>query len=244
MRATCADGRFFMSAGSNTPDLGRAAYSSIALSNRPDLLVDQRLPAPPRQARSRRARDGLLAAALSLFAETGYDATTVREVARRAGVAVGGFYLHFRSKRQVLLVLMDSLLLEFESRLDALGDTVPLPEQLLTSMHADSPHAGVYRAWREAALRDTAIAALDAEIEAWTSARIAAALRTVAVKTGVGPPVDVRSFAWMLSVLWWRHLGLDRESLAQSAAALVLSVLSEDRGLSGELRSVPAEDSP
>ena len=211
--------------------------SAIESRRRPDLLADQQFPSPPQQERSRRARDGLLGASLALFAENGYEATTVDEIARRAGVAVGGFYLHFRSKRQVLQVLMDSLLLELDSELGALGDATQLPEQLL-SLRFDSPYAGVYRAWREAALRDTSIAALDAAIEAWTSARIAAALHAVAVKPGARATIDLHSFAWMLSVLWWRLLEkaqLDRDVLTKNAATLMQSILFEDRVTTSEL---------
>jgi AcrR family transcriptional regulator len=58
-----------------------------------------------------------MSAGLALFGEKGYEAASVDEIAARAGVAVGGFYQHFRSKRQLLLVLMDELL-ERLSRLD------------------------------------------------------------------------------------------------------------------------------
>jgi AcrR family transcriptional regulator len=200
------------------------------LPERPNLLADLELPAPPQQERSRRARDGLLAASLALFAENGFEATTVDEIARRAGVAVGSFYLHFRSKRQVLLVLMDVLLQDLDARLGALGDSSSLAEQLLTSLNFKSPNGGVYRAWREAALRDAGVAALDAEIESWTSARIAAALRKVALRPWARANVDLDSFAWMLSVLWWRlieDMRLDRNALAKTAAALVHSIIFE-----------------
>src|SRR5579875_3566334 len=79
-------------------------------NRRPDLLVDQQLPPLPQQKRSKQKRDALLQAALSLFAERGYEATTIEDIAHQAGVAVGGFYQHFASKQQLLLVLMDSVM--------------------------------------------------------------------------------------------------------------------------------------
>jgi AcrR family transcriptional regulator len=236
-----------MSAGTDEPDGDRRICSATALSERPNHLALEQLPAPPQQERSRRARDALLAASLALFAENGYDGTTVDEVARRAGVAVGGFYLHFRSKRQVLLVLMDQLVLDLDSRLGAPGDTTRLPERLLPSLHFDSPHAGVYRAWREAALHDASIAAFDGEIEAWTSARISAALRTVAVKPWARANLDLHSFAWMLSVLWWRlleNLRPDRDAHGKTVVELMQCVLFEDRAPPGDLDGSPAEETP
>ena len=56
----------------------------------------------------KRAR--LKAAGLVLFGEKGYESTSIDEIARRAKLAVGSFYQHFRSKRQLLLALMDELL--------------------------------------------------------------------------------------------------------------------------------------
>src|SRR5436305_12349290 len=79
---------------------------------RPDLLAGQHLPPLPQQERSRRKRDALLQSALTLFAERGYEQTSIEHIAHRAEVAVGGFYQHFASKRQILLVLMDQLLQE------------------------------------------------------------------------------------------------------------------------------------
>ena len=68
-------------------------------AGRPALRAGQCLPPLPWQDRSRRKR-----AALS--AERGYEATSIEEIARRAGVAVGSFYQHVASKQQVLLVLI------------------------------------------------------------------------------------------------------------------------------------------
>ncbi len=43
----------------------------------------------------------ILSAAYSLFAEQGFHATSMRQIARRAGVALGGIYNHFESKEQI-----------------------------------------------------------------------------------------------------------------------------------------------
>ncbi len=44
----------------------------------------------------------LTAAALALFDEQGYDATTVAEIAERAGLSKRTFFRHFEDKREVL----------------------------------------------------------------------------------------------------------------------------------------------
>ncbi len=47
-------------------------------------------------------RADLLAAGASLFAEHGYDGTTVEQIIGRAGTSKGGFYHHFQSKDDLL----------------------------------------------------------------------------------------------------------------------------------------------
>jgi AcrR family transcriptional regulator len=48
------------------------------------------------------ARERLERAALALFAEHGYDATTVAQIADRAGLTKSTFFRHFADKREVL----------------------------------------------------------------------------------------------------------------------------------------------
>ncbi len=47
-------------------------------------------------------KERLIQAALDLFTEQGYDATTVNEIAERAGVTKMTFFRHFPDKREVL----------------------------------------------------------------------------------------------------------------------------------------------
>jgi len=82
----------------------------MAVSGAPVLGADEDLPAAPRQARSRATRSRLLEAGRNLFAERGYHATSIEDITSRAGTAAGAFYTYFRSKRQLLLVLMNELL--------------------------------------------------------------------------------------------------------------------------------------
>lgn len=48
------------------------------------------------------ARQRLVVAAIDLFAEQGYDAATVAEIASRAGLTKTTFFRHFSDKREVL----------------------------------------------------------------------------------------------------------------------------------------------
>lgn len=56
-------------------------------------------------------REQILSAALSVFAEKGYHATSVSDINARAGIARGTFYLYFESKRVLFDALLDGIFL-------------------------------------------------------------------------------------------------------------------------------------
>jgi AcrR family transcriptional regulator len=80
--------------------------------------AEKNTPRAPRRERGRRRVAELLQAAGSLFAEKGYDAVTMTEVAARAGAPIGSLYQFFPSKE----ALADAILERFGELLhDALG---------------------------------------------------------------------------------------------------------------------------
>src|SRR5919107_2780174 len=64
--------------------------------------------------KARRTRERILEAALALFADRGYEATTMREVARKAGTSLGLAYRYFASKEEFALALYMRLAEESE----------------------------------------------------------------------------------------------------------------------------------
>jgi AcrR family transcriptional regulator len=64
--------------------------------------------------KARRTRERILGAALALFAERGYEATTMRDVARESGASLGLAYRYFASKEEFALALYTRLAEESE----------------------------------------------------------------------------------------------------------------------------------
>ena len=62
------------------------------------------------------ARDHLYETAIRMISERGYEATTLREIAKEAGVSVGLLYRYFPSKQAVIIALYDDLSQEFARR--------------------------------------------------------------------------------------------------------------------------------
>jgi AcrR family transcriptional regulator len=63
-----------------------------------------------RAARQAERRDAILAAALDEFAASGFAATRLDDIARRAGVAKGTIYLYFRDKESLFQELVRTML--------------------------------------------------------------------------------------------------------------------------------------
>ena len=197
---------------------------------RPRLLDGEDLPAAPRQARSRQKHAQLLAAGLALFGETGYEATSVDAIAQRAEVAIGSFYQHFRTKRQLLLALMDQLLEGLEQldlrpqRAATLRDGL---RALLQSAFArDLAFAGAYRAWREAILLDRSLAPRQEQIGRWTRARVTRVFETLLQLPGARRDVNVTVLARLMDRFFWDLLG-EATHLASSELEPILESVTD-----------------
>jgi AcrR family transcriptional regulator len=57
---------------------------------------------PARTPRAEQTRAAITAAALALFRERGYEATTMRAIAERAGVSTGNAYYYYGSKEELI----------------------------------------------------------------------------------------------------------------------------------------------
>ncbi len=180
------------------------------MSVRPNLLAGEDLPLEPRQRRSLEKRARLKAAGLVLFGEKGYESTSIGEIARRAKLAVGSFYQHFRSKRQLLLALMDELL-EKLSRLDfrpSAGTDVRavVHELLARAFSHDLRYLGAYRAWQEAVFSDPGLARKDLEIHGWTTTRVTTVFQLLQKLPGARAGVDVGGLARVMDSFFWSLL--------------------------------------
>ncbi|MFY9729950.1 MAG: TetR/AcrR family transcriptional regulator [Candidatus Acidiferrales bacterium] len=180
------------------------------MKKRPDLLAGEDLPSDPRQKRSLDKRERLKEAGLGLFGEKGYESTSIEAIAQRANLVVGSFYQHYRSKRQLLLALMDELLeklSQLEFRPEA-ADTWSVIRGLLSRSFAhDLRYLGAYRAWQEAALTDAGLARKQKQIHAWTTGRVAALFERLAQLPGARKGVDLAGLARGMDSLFWSLLG-------------------------------------
>lgn len=207
--------------------------------NRPNLLRGEDLPRAPLQNRSVAKRARLKEAALDRFGQNGYQATSIGDIARHAELAVGSFYQHFRSKRQLLLVLMDDLLDKL-SQLDlhpraARDVRASLRAFLSRAFATDLRYLGAYRAWQEAALSDPDLAHKQKQMQAWTTARITSVFQLLRQSPGARPAVDIPGLARAMDSFFWNLLAqaarlpkLELKQWIDAAAHLIYHALFTD----------------
>lgn len=190
-----------------------------------------------RASKKRRTRQRLTDAALELFAEHGYEATTVEAIAERAGVSARTFFRYFEAK-EVILTEPGSRLIAAAAQL--LGDVPPGDRDATTvveviaellsdedlirpieiqafSARSSSPLMGKPARWRQRWARELAEHLADADgRERPTLAEHAICAAALAV---MGAVFDE----------WFRLGGeADVVSLARQAAAAVFDNRSED----------------
>jgi AcrR family transcriptional regulator len=135
------------------------------------------------------ARDRLVVAAVELFNEQGYDATTVAQIAVRAGVTKSTFFRHFPDKRELLVAGQEALCqMLAEGIAEAPADATPL-QAVAAGLERASSMMGPMN--RELGPRLKAAVAASAELQArdaLKSVGLAAAMTTALVARGVPDP--------------------------------------------------------
>ncbi|WUJ72425.1 TetR/AcrR family transcriptional regulator [Kribbella soli] len=183
------------------------------------------------------ARDRLVLAAVDLFADQGYDSTTVAQIAEKAGVTKSTFFRHFPDKRELLVAGQETLCrLLIEGIAEAPEGAGPL----------DAIAAGLERAAnamgpmnRELGPRLKAAIAASTELQerdALKSVGLAKAMTDALLARGVPDPLahlaaELGVLAFKRGYATWMELDHDEDGLAPH----VLAALAELRAASASL---------
>jgi AcrR family transcriptional regulator len=108
---------------------------------------------PPTKTTSKAEETGLriLDAALELFRQEGFDTATMRDIARKAGVATGAAYYYYPSKDAIVMGFYQRANAEMQSKIEAaLSDVNGLEKRLCEVIRVKlahfAPNRGVLRA--------------------------------------------------------------------------------------------------
>lgn len=183
------------------------------------------------------ARERLVVAAVDLFTEQGYDATTVAQIAERAGVTKSTFFRYFPDKRDLLVAGQQALSrLLAEGIAEAPADATPLAAVAAGLERASSSMGPMNR---ELAPRLQAAIAANVELQerdALKSVGLAAAMTDALVARGVPDPTA--HLAAELGVLAFkqgfaRWLEADQDAtLAPYTLAALAELLAASQSLS------------
>jgi AcrR family transcriptional regulator len=178
------------------------------------------------------ARERLVVAAVDLFTEQGYDATTVTEIAERAGVTKSTFFRHFPDKRELLVAGQETLSrLLAEGIAEAPADASPL-QAVAAGLERASGEMGPQNRALGPRLKAAVAASTELqERDALKSVGMAAAMTTALLERGV--PEATAHLASEMGVLafkqgyarWAEGVRADHDGLARHA----LDVLEELR---------------
>src|SRR5258708_25258717 len=92
--------------------------------------------AVPQRADSEETRRQILETALALFRERGFEETTIRDIAARAGLSLGAAYYYFRSKESIVGAYYDYIQEEHQARArEAFANAHTLRERLRAALH-------------------------------------------------------------------------------------------------------------
>ncbi|MFN8187903.1 MAG: TetR/AcrR family transcriptional regulator [Gaiellales bacterium] len=110
-------------------------------------------------SRGRQTSNTIVEAARDLFWEQGYHATSMREIAERAGVQPASLYHHFRSKEDLLEELMSGFMQELQREVvSAIGRAATPRERLAAAVRTHVRRHGLDQ--RAAIVADTELRAL------------------------------------------------------------------------------------
>jgi len=184
-------------------------------------------------------RERLVVAAVDLFTEQGYDATTVAQIAERAGVTRSTFFRHFADKREVLVAGQETLSqLLAEGIAEAPAGASPLEAVAAGLVRASTAMGPLNRAL---GARLTAAVAASNELQerdALKSVGLAAAMTSALLARGVPDPTahlagELGVLAFKRGYAEWSDGDRDDEDdLAQHA----LAALEALRAASASLR--------
>ena len=107
-----------------------AATDIEVIDDVPDNICSESPGATGEVSRSQAATERLLDAAVEVFAERGFEAARVAEIARRAGLTTGAIYARWRGKRALIVDAVRHVVPQFMNLSVATADA-PAPETLI-----------------------------------------------------------------------------------------------------------------
>jgi AcrR family transcriptional regulator len=174
------------------------------------------------------ARDRLYATAIRLITQRGYDETTLRDIAKAAGVSVGLLYRYFPSKQAVIIALYDELSADYSLQAEAMPSGRWRERFLFalnTSVQVLEPHRLVLRALIPVLVGDPNDGVF-AESTSFSRARVQGAFENAVAGATDAPRAPLAAalgrllyLVHLAVLLWWL---LDKSAKQRATRGLVM----------------------
>ena len=172
----------------------------------------------PERHDGRPVRENVLAAAVQLFAEYGYHAAPLRDIARITGIQAASIYYHYANKEALLVEIMESHMLRLNANLERIMREHGDPRQCLHEAVAN--HIRLHTTYKnEFFIIDTEIRALEGNNRAYILSlrdhyeKLVQELLQDGMKQGIFRPGDVKVASYALIAMctevstWFRPNG-------------------------------------
>lgn len=165
----------------------------------------------PTSSRGAATRSAIIDAALSLFLEHGYEQTTMRAIAERAGVSIGNAYYYFASKEHLIQGFYDRAAADHQAAAQVvLARESELDARLIAMLEAWLDAMAPYRSFAAGFFRNAADPASPLSpfsAESAPARDIALALwRDTVEGSAANPPKALRDE--LPELLWLFHMGI------------------------------------
>ncbi len=170
------------------------------------------------RSEGRSVRENVRAAAVQLFAEYGYHAAPLRDIARMAGIQAASIYYHYANKEALLVEIMETHMRQLNANLERILREYPDPQQRLYEAIAN--HIRLHTTYKsEFFIIDTEIRALEGNNRAYILSlrdhyeKLVQELLQDGMKQGVFRPSDVKVASYALIAMctevstWFRPNG-------------------------------------
>ncbi|MGP3983882.1 TetR family transcriptional regulator [Streptomyces sp. KR80] len=165
------------------------------------------------RAKSEQTRELILETAMRLFEERGYDRTTMRAIAKEAGVSVGNAYYYFASKEHLIQGFYDRMAQEHTlAARAALAGRTDFAERLditlTTWLRCAAPyHEFAAQFFRNAADPDSPLSPFSEESHPARSLSVALH-RDVLMESDLAPKIDDELAELLPDILWLHQMGI------------------------------------
>lgn len=166
----------------------------------------------------RSVRENVRAAAVQLFAEYGYHAAPLRDIARMAGIQAASIYYHYANKEALLVEIMETHMRQLNANLERILREYHDPQQRLYEAIAN--HIRLHTTYKsEFFIIDTEIRALEGNNRAYILSlrdhyeKLVQELLQDGMKQGIFRPSDVKIASYALIAMctevstWFRPNG-------------------------------------